>query len=64
MRLSQEHDIYITQISPEEKKIIEELNDNFRVLFDDIHFYNQTIEELFTQFMNILSGYSDFNANE
>ena len=28
MRLSQEYDIYITQISPEEKKIIEELNDN------------------------------------
>ena len=31
MRLSQEYDIYITQISPEEKKIIEELNYKFRV---------------------------------
>lgn len=60
MFLSQDYNIFMTQISPEEKKIIEELNNCFYILEEQVD-ENIILKDLYTQFINMLSGYIKFD---
>lgn len=60
MFLSQDYNIFMTQISPEEKKIIEELHDKFYNIYEQVD-ENIILNDLYTQFINILSGYIKFD---